>query len=182
MEPDAGAPERAGEAAMAAGDPRTLFLGRWTILRNIFDVDSNWQGRFDGWAEFTPSGDGLDYAEEGELRFAGLMAMKATRRYRWAFPGGNRVSVFFDDGRAFHEFRLGQGRAEASHYCDPDLYEFEVSEKSRSLFGQFLFAYKINPQTAFYLGYDNTYVGNEDYSQVEAARTFFLKIGYAWVP
>lgn len=65
---------------------------------------------------------------------------------------------------------------------DPSLYDFEIPEQSRNLFGQFLFAYKINPQTAFYLGYDDEYVGTDQFQSLEVGRTVFVKIGYAWVP
>ncbi len=65
---------------------------------------------------------------------------------------------------------------------DPSLYSFEISERSRNLFGQFLFAYKINPQTAFYLGYDDEYLGIDQFQPVEVGRTVFIKVGYAWVP
>jgi hypothetical protein len=99
------------------------FLGRWTVLRNIFDVDSNWQGRFDGTADFSFMTGGLSYREEGELRFAGLIGYRATRSYQWRFPGGSRIAVHFEDGAPFHAFDLGDGRAVASHYCDPDQYD-----------------------------------------------------------
>ena len=65
---------------------------------------------------------------------------------------------------------------------DPSLYSFEIPERSKNLFGQFLFAYKINPQTAFYLGYDDEYVGTDQFQPVEVGRTVFVKVGYAWVP
>ena len=65
---------------------------------------------------------------------------------------------------------------------DPSLYEFEIPERSKNLFGQFLFAYKINPATAFYLGYDDEYVSTDQFQTVEVGRTVFVKFGYAWVP
>ncbi len=112
-----------GQAASAA----RLFAGRWSILRNIYDVDSQWAGRFDGTAVFSPApgeaGATLDYHEAGELRFAGLVAYHATRDYRWRFRDGNAVEVDFDDGRPFHGFVLGPGRATARHHCEPDQYD-----------------------------------------------------------
>ena len=106
--------------------PQTLamrFAGLWHLRRDIYDLDSEWIGRFAGQATFTPRDGGLDYFEDGQLQFGGLTAMTATRSYRWTFPEGTIVQVAFDDGRPFHSFDAAQSRAEASHYCDPDLYE-----------------------------------------------------------
>jgi hypothetical protein len=53
--------------------------------------------------------------------------------------------------------------------------------RTHELFSQLLLSYKLNPQTVFYLGY------SENRSAVErerirlAERTFFGKIGYAWL-
>lgn len=51
----------------------------------------------------------------------------------------------------------------------------------RRLFGQYLFSYKLNPQTVLFIGYSDTDRGDSirDFQQV--SRTFFVKIGYAWV-
>lgn len=106
--------------------PQTLkdrFAGSWTLRRDIFDVDSQWLGKFRGRAQFSPDGQGcLSYHEEGQLRFGGLAAMTATRDYIWTFPGGSQVAVLFDDARPFHRFDAALPRAKASHYCDPDDY------------------------------------------------------------
>jgi len=56
-----------------------------------------------------------------------------------------------------------------------------LEPRSRSLFSQLLFSYKINPQTAFYLGYSGTKDGLEDVPLTRTSRTFFVKLGYAWV-
>jgi Domain of unknown function (DUF5916)/Carbohydrate family 9 binding domain-like len=64
---------------------------------------------------------------------------------------------------------------------DPSLYRFSVDRKSRDLFTQFLFSYKINPQTVFYLGYSDSSFGDDRVDLKRADRTLFLKIGYAWL-
>ncbi len=99
------------------------FKGDWTLHRHIFDLDSQWLGRFEGDAFMTPRKDGLYYHEEGMLRFGGLTAMKATRDYMWTFPEPNVVRVLFEDGRHFHDFDPSQTRPQATHYCDPDEYD-----------------------------------------------------------
>jgi hypothetical protein len=66
---------------------------------------------------------------------------------------------------------------------EPGLYapDSGVNEKERLLFSQFLFSYKINPQTVLFLGYSDNYVGDQDIALTQSERTFFVKIGYAWV-
>jgi hypothetical protein len=48
---------------------------------------------------------------------------------------------------------------------------------------QLLYSYKLNPQTVFFLGYADNHI--DDYGlahNVLTDRTFFMKIGYAWMP
>ena len=59
------------------------------------------------------------------------------------------------------------------------LYTDEVDPKSESLFSQFLFSYKLNPQTVFFLGYSDDYYGDQDILLTQTNRTVFCKIGYA---
>jgi hypothetical protein len=62
---------------------------------------------------------------------------------------------------------------------DPSLYLFPVDSRQRNLFGQFLFSYKINPQTVLFTGYTNTQLGAFGIPLTQTDRSFFLKIGYA---
>ena len=103
--------------------PKERFAGRWLLYRHVFDLDSQWLGRFEGHADLEPTDDGLSYFEVGKLQFGGLTAIDATRRYYWHFPSEGRVDVTFEDGSAFHHFDPDQSRSEASHFCDPDTYE-----------------------------------------------------------
>ena len=114
----------AGDAPPGAAATARLFEGLWNIRRDILDLDSEWLGRMEGQAVFVADGpDVLLYREEGRLKFGGLEDIQATRSYRWYFGADGQIAVTFADGGPFHEFRYRRGRAEASHYCDPDLYE-----------------------------------------------------------
>jgi hypothetical protein len=66
---------------------------------------------------------------------------------------------------------------------DPNLYTFPVEERTRRLFQQYLFSYKLNPQTVLFVGYSdnasNVNVPSIDLQQTN--RTLFIKIGYAVV-
>ena len=64
------------------------------------------------------------------------------------------------------------------------LYAYPVDARSRRLFSQFLFSFKLNPQTVFFAGYSDNSVGaGEAQGPIDLARqnrTFFVKLGYAW--
>ncbi|RED11342.1 DUF6314 family protein [Pontivivens insulae] len=98
------------------------FEGRWALKRDIFDLDSNWTGKLVGEAVFRRVGDWLELNERGTLKFAGLQAMEATRRYLWTSRDG-LIDVHFDDERFFHRFDPSLPVAEASHLCEADLYD-----------------------------------------------------------
>ena len=70
---------------------------------------------------------------------------------------------------------------------NPDMYAVPVDPRQQHVFTQFLFSYKLNPRTVFFLGYsDNSLGGDLDASGLgrvaitRTDRTFFLKISYAW--
>jgi hypothetical protein len=65
---------------------------------------------------------------------------------------------------------------------DPTLYTFDVNAKTEQLFNQLLFSYKLNPQTVLFAGYSDNSLGTERVDLTRDNRTFFLKLGYAWVP
>ncbi|MDQ7087568.1 MAG: hypothetical protein Q9Q13_06790 [Acidobacteriota bacterium] len=64
---------------------------------------------------------------------------------------------------------------------EPRLYTFPVDARSRRLFVQYLFSYKVNPQTVVFAGYSDTRLGDDSVDQLRADRTFFVKLGYAWL-
>lgn len=64
---------------------------------------------------------------------------------------------------------------------DPRLYVDVVRERDQTLFNQLLFSYKLNPQTVFFLGYSDGYVGDSDLRFTQTNRTIFVKLGYALV-
>ena len=64
---------------------------------------------------------------------------------------------------------------------DPSLYEFAVDGHSRKLFSQYLFSYKLNPQTVLFAGYSDNALASQTADLLRQDRTFFIKLGYAWV-
>lgn len=65
---------------------------------------------------------------------------------------------------------------------DPDLFLLPVAARDRELFTQLLYSYKLNPQTVLFLGYSDNRLGGQEVSLTQTDRTFFLKVGYAWIP
>ncbi len=66
---------------------------------------------------------------------------------------------------------------------NPDSYTDTVDRRSRDVGRQLLYSYKINPQTVFFLGYSDALIDDDDLSGLTTTdRTWFLKIGYAWMP
>jgi len=56
-----------------------------------------------------------------------------------------------------------------------------LEPKEQTLLTQLLFSYKLNAQTVFFLGYSDDQLGTRDFGLARTDRTFFLKVGYAWV-
>lgn len=118
-----------GKAKTDVGEKREAqrqlqdFDGVWQIDRVIRDHRADSDGTFTGTATFAPGEGGLICTEIGTLQMQGQVAMTAERRYIWRAGGAGQIAVFFDDGRAFHQFALAGDSAEATHHCDPDIYQ-----------------------------------------------------------
>jgi hypothetical protein len=63
----------------------------------------------------------------------------------------------------------------------PGLYAEPIDAVSRNFSTQLLFSYKVNAQTALYVGYADTHLGSSQYGLTQANRTIFAKAGYAWI-
>ncbi len=64
---------------------------------------------------------------------------------------------------------------------DAHLYRKAVAANTSHLFTQVLLSYKLNPQTVAFAGYADTRDGSERLDLARSNRTFFLKVGYAWL-
>jgi len=62
-----------------------------------------------------------------------------------------------------------------------DLYSGPVPASSRKLFSQYLFSFKVNPQTVIFAGYSDNSTGAQSADLTRQDRTFFVKLGYAWI-
>ena len=69
----------------------------------------------------------------------------------------------------------------AGYDYETELYSDGRDSRESYFASQVLFSYKINPQTVLYLGYSDAYRGSDEFDLTQSDRTFFAKVGYAWV-
>jgi hypothetical protein len=105
--------------------------------------------------------------------------------------GGRLFAAKVTQLRAVYQFNIRMFARAILQYTDitrdPSLYLHQsVDRRSQRLFPQLLFSYKLNPQTVFFAGYSGTRLGGIDTEGLdigltELDRTFFVKLGYAWL-
>lgn len=105
--------------------------------------------------------------DNGNLFTANLTQL--TTVWQWNVRTFVRAIVQYTDVQRTPELYIAQ---------DPE----DVERSSEQLFTQLLFSYKLNPQTVFFLGYSDNSIADERIDLTRADRTFFLKLGYAWLP
>ena len=102
--------------------------GDWDVERLIRDRRAGQDGAFRGTARFRASADrcGLDYTEDGELRF-GSHRGPARRRLIYRGRDDGAADVRFADGREFYLLDLRAGEWQADHLCRADSYHVRVT-------------------------------------------------------
>ncbi len=61
------------------------------------------------------------------------------------------------------------------------VYLADVEPEVEQLLTQLLFSYEVNPRTVVLAGYSDSSVGLQDIDLSQTGRTFFVKLGYAWL-
>jgi hypothetical protein len=88
-------------------------------------------------------------------------------------------------GTAVYQFNVRTFFRAVIQYVDYNYnssnYTFDIDPEYKQFFTQLLFSYKINARTVLFLGYSDNYFGSQDYRLTQSDRTFFIKLGYAWV-
>jgi len=105
---------------------------------------------------------------------------------RFTVDGERLFDAHLHQARLVYQFNIRTFARAIVQYVDidrnVDLYLDEETEpEERDLFTQFLFSYKINPQTVLFLGYSDNREGERGIDLTQTDRTFFFKVGYAWV-
>jgi hypothetical protein len=97
---------------------------------------------------------------------------------------GRLYTANLSELRAVYQFNVRMFVRALVQYTDlkrnPSLYNFDIDSRSRLVFPQLLFSYKVNPQTVLFVGYSSTREGDERIDVTETDRTLFVKVGYAW--
>jgi hypothetical protein len=163
---------------------------------------------FSIWGQFRPvadveislgvnCGDQIDYANTrsgGKLRLLPSLYCNIGRRLslgvehvyeRMTVDSGGLYTANISRFSGVYQFNIRAFFRATVQYVDyrydPALYTFPIDPLYKRLTSQLLFAYKINPWTVLYLGYGDNYIGGRETDLWQSDRTFFLKIGYAWV-
>jgi hypothetical protein len=142
-------------------------------------------------------GDGVDYANNRAA--TSVVQVAPAVEYRPASRVSLQLSYNLDqlsvEGGRLYQANLGQIKAlyhinvrtfvrAILQYTDisrdPDLYLFPVEQRTRRFFSQYLFSFKLNPQTVIFAGYSDNTAGMEGVDLQQQNRTFFVKLGYAW--
>lgn len=181
----------------------TLYLGRQSYLGIPFD-DDTLRGSlgFQPWADLILEldffyGDDVDVSgvrQATRLTLSPEVALFAGRHFRLSLDhtyerlwvdAGRLYAAHLSELRCVYQFNvrtfLRVILQHADYSFDLSLFATPVEPKFRSLLSQVLFSYKVNPQTALYLGYSDTYLGDPRAGLTQTDRAVFLKIGYAWV-
>ena len=104
---------------------------------------------------------------------------------RMDIDGERLYSTNLSDLRFTYQFNIRSFLRAIVQYSDtkrdPSLYTYEVDSHSKDLTTQFLYSYKINPQTRFFIGYSDTGFQDDELSKIHKTnRTLFTKFSYAW--
>lgn len=131
-------------------------------------------------------GDVLVFEPGGELNLGRRLSVSLDyTTERLDVAGGRLYTANLTQSTIIYHFNIRTLARAIVQYSDvtrdPSLYRALVDRRSKDLFTQFLFSYKINPQTVFYVGYSDSSFGDDRVDLKRADRTLFLKIGYAWL-
>lgn len=133
------------------------------------------------------AGDRIYLRPMAELRLGKHLRLDVDHVYeRLSVDAGRLYNAYVSNLTAIYQFNVRTFfRAVLQHvyydrnksaYTDP-----EVDSEFSRFFSQLLFSYKINPRTMLFLGYSDNYDGTDEYDLTRSDRTFFAKIGYAFV-
>ncbi len=106
-------------------------------------------------------------ADNAKVFIARLTDIRAT--YQFNVMSYLRLSVIYNNTHR---------NADNYLYKDPD----DITARSKDLSAELLYAYKLNPQTVFYLGYSSHQDSEEDFANLARdTHKAFVKLSYAWI-
>ena len=104
-------------------DLRKFLIGKWKLKRDVENHLTNEIGKLNGYANFSPMGDGtpLYYGERGEFYF-GQLRFESFQNYIFEFPQLHNSEVLFRNRKKFHTLDLSHGKWNSIHNCSADRY------------------------------------------------------------
>jgi hypothetical protein len=104
--------------------------------------------------------------------------------------GANVFNARLTDFRATYQFNVlsfirfsfiyNNTNRNADNYIYSD--HKDITQSSKNVSTELLYAYKLNPQTVFYLGYSDSHDTEDDFSDLnQNQRSVFMKFSYAWM-
>jgi len=175
---------------------KVFFNGRYFDM-----VYADWQAslRPFGGSEFGLQGRAGDQTDYENAREASLFsvspyvalnigrhaAISLSHQFELLYCGDDRIySANLLQAKLIYNFSVRSFIRGIVQYRDisrnPGMYLEPQPSRSKGLFTQFLFSYKVNPRTVLFLGYSDNGAGLEGVDITRINRTFFLKISYAW--
>jgi hypothetical protein len=153
--------------------------------------DTNLQisGRFGGGVDFDNAREATSVVQIGpRFEYRPIARVNLSLQYdldQLNVEGGRLYRANLTQGKAIVHLNVHTFVRAILQYTDisrqPALYTFPIESRTRRLFSQYLFSYKFNPQTVLFLGYSDTATGAGQVDLHRQDRTFFVKLGYAWV-
>lgn len=142
------------------------------------------------------AGDSIDYANArlGSRVTANLAAMIKAGRHlafqvdhnyeRMKVGGAELYTANITQGSAIVHLNLRMFFRAIMQYVDYRYnianYTFAVEPEEKRFFSQWLFSYKLNPRTVFFLGYSDNALGTREFPLTRSDRTVFMKVSYSW--
>jgi hypothetical protein len=202
--------ERETEVTVEGEGPRQLFFFLQTGWRDRFFNGVTFDERYwSAFGEMDPTGDLYlsffvrrgDEIDFANTRAAEILQLESALRYdfglhlrarishvlqRLDVPGGRLFEANLAQASLVYQFTVRTFLRAILQYTGvertPGLYLARVDASTERLFSQFLFSYKLNPQTVFFAGYSDNALGDERIDLTRQNRTLFVKLGYAWLP
>jgi hypothetical protein len=158
-------------------------------IRPTGNLRINFTGTFGDALDFVNGrkGTGIKLGPEVQYRVGRNLELRLSHNLeRLDVPAGRVFTANLTQGRVVYYFGTRIFTRVILQYLDleqnPALYNDPVEPRTKHLFSQVLFSYKVNPQTVLFLGYSDNAQATDTLALTRTDRTFFVKVGYAWVP
>jgi hypothetical protein len=125
-----------------------------------------------------------------QARFGRRLNVNLSHQAQWLdVAGGELFAAHLTQLRLVYQFNVRTALRAVLQRTDisrnRDLYKPEIRPRieaqSDRLFSQLLFSWKLNPQTVLFLGYSDNRLGTQQVDLTRTERTFFAKVGYAFL-